>query len=130
MVILSISIIATTILSNSSKKLIFLDDKKKDFVATESITNFLMNSENVRLLENKKYDEFGKKTRKLTEIMVGSSLQSAWDFELSGKEGVKTEVIHDYPALGDSAVINAFETDIFLKQTELKYWKKCGGICK
>ena len=132
-VILSISVFATSILaSGSTKKLIYLVDKEKDFIATKSITSFLRNSDNVGLLENENYGDFKIKNKKLTEVMQKSSLQSAWDFELSEKEEVKIEIIHTYTAPGDSPVVNAFEINILLKQTqtELKYWKKCKDICK
>jgi len=132
-VILSISIFATSILAlGSTKKLIYLEDKEKDFLATKSITSFLRNQKNVDLLENGNYGDFKIKNKKLTEVMQRSSLQSAWDFELSEKEEVKIEIIHASPAPVSSLVINAFEINIFLKQTqiELKYWKKCKDICK
>ena len=132
-VILSISIFATSILAlGSTKKLIYLEDKEKDFLVTKSITSFLRNSDNVGLLESENYGDFEIKNKKLTEIMQRSSLQSAWDFELSEKEEVKIEIIHAYPVPGSSPIFNAFEINIFLKQTqtELKYWKKCKDICK
>lgn len=126
--VLSISVFVTKGISGN--KPIFLDDKEKDFLATKSITSFLRNQDNIDLLNGNKYGELKIKTEKLTEIMVGVSLQSAWDFELSDKDKIKVDVIHSYPAPGDSPIIDAFETNIFLKQDKLKYWKKCKDVCK
>lgn len=127
-VVLGISVFAT--LSVSSKKTIFLEDKGKDILATKSITSFLRNSDNVRLLESEDYNKFKTKTEKLTEIMASSSLQSAWDFELSDEEGNKIEINHRYPAPGDSPVLKDFEIKLFSGEIELKYWKKCKDVCK
>ena len=127
-VVLGISVFATFSISN--EKTVFLDDKKKDIIATKSITNFLRNSDNVKLLESKDYEDFKIKTEKLTEIMLGSSLQSAWDFELSDEEGNQIEINHRYPAPGDSPVLRDFEIKLFLDEIELKYWKKCKDVCK
>ena len=127
-VILGILVFATIWISGN--KLIFLDDKEKDFMATKSITSFLNKKENVDLLKSDNGEEIEMKIEKLTEIMLGSSLQSAWDFELSDEEGNEIEVAHKYPAPGDSQVVNAFEIKILLKKIELKYWKKCTSICK
>lgn len=130
-VILSMSILATTILSNSNKKFIFLNDKKKDFIATVSITNFLMNPENVKLLENKNHLVFEGKMKNFLKILPGSTIggQGGWNFERdSAKE---TNQVLTYSLIPNVfGQYNYFGTEIFSKKMNLKFWEECQGKCK
>src|SRR3989344_1260128 len=50
-IVLGISITLSALLSGISFKSAYLVDKEKDFLATKSITGFLRNDDNVKLLE-------------------------------------------------------------------------------
>ena len=70
-VILGILVFVT--MGISGDKPIFLEDKKKDFIATKSITSFLSDDENVGLLKEdnkeKNYAEFGEKMKNLLGVL-------------------------------------------------------------
>ena len=131
-VILSISIFATSILAlGSTKKLIYLEDKEKDFLATKSITSFLRNSDNVGLLENEDPEVFEEKLKTFLKILPSSTIggQGGWNFErdYSGEtEGVLTYSLipnvfgqYDY-----------FEIKVSTKLIKLRFWEECQGKCK
>ena len=128
-VVLGISIIATNFVV-SSQKPIFLDDKKKEFLATKSITSFLTKKENVDLLKNEDYKSFGNHIVKLLEISrsnflvkggdelftstTTTSTEGKWALKLYENEEIKYETCeHKNPFLA---------TNLFLNKLKLEFW--------
>jgi hypothetical protein len=118
-VVLGISVLATFSVSN--KKIIFLDDKGKDIIATKSITSFL--KENAGLLENNDYNAFEGKLKILMEDFPDITVDY---FALYDKDEKKIEIVT--PRL--SPVTSQFETNILFGQTELKFWSICREKCR
>ena len=108
-------------------KLIYLEDKEKDFIATKSITSFLRNDVNVDLLKEENYEGFKVKTGNLLRNFPKSLIGGAgkWNFEING-EGLS----NNYKLILNFGQYNYFETGILFDQIKLKYWLECQGKCK
>ena len=120
-VVLSISVLATFSVSN--KKIIFLDDKGKDLIATKSITSFLKG--NVGLLESNDYNAFEEKIKILMEDFPDITVDG---FELHEGDEKKIEIFTS--RLLRSPIAIKFETNILFGQTELKFWSICRERCR
>jgi hypothetical protein len=126
-VVLGILIFATYSVSN--KSIVFIDDKEKDFIATKSITNFLRNDNNVKLIEGKNYDVFEEKMKKMLNnipeglIMVGGHeniIKTIWGFKLIEDEKVKFMILCN--KVTDIQRANYMETNLkFNEKTKLKF---------
>ena len=149
-VVLGISVLATFSVSN--KKIIFLDDKGKDLIATKSITGFLRNSDNVELLENLGDNSNKNKIRKfLEELSVNppkdisegrlpsstiGSKYGGWNFEIDdGDEKIEIITSAVFVKSGDlpfSSRSKPFFESIFISgQKKLRFWAECqGGLCR
>ena len=125
--VLAISIFASKFVLPEIKP-IFLDDKKKDFLATKSITSFLREEKNVNLLksgnEEKIQSEIGKFLQKASS--GEGTNPGGWNLEIE-KNNEKVGVNH-YRVVGSSfAGIGLIETvksiaeeTDFYSQTEFK----------
>ena len=127
-VVLGISVLATFSVSN--KKLIYLDDKEKDFLATKSITSFLRNQENVELLENENPEVFEEKLKSFLKILPSSTIGGlgGWNFErdYSGE----TERVSTYLLILNFGQSDYFEIKMFTKLIKLRFWNECQGKCR
>ena len=129
--VLAISILATTFIINPDKKITFSEDKQKDLVASKSITSFLENDKNVELLKNKDYDTFEQQVKSLLEELPKPSVGGVgdWNFELYDGDEKKIE-IYNYRLVTNAGQYNNFDTSFLLGQTKLRFWLECQGICK
>jgi hypothetical protein len=124
-VILGILVFATYSVSNSKK--IYLFDKEKDFIATLSITNFLSDQNNVKILENFEKEDSQLKIKKFLSLMkVGIQYQGAWSLEIENEDNSK--VIKLKPALG--VLPNFFEVKFEKEDLKLNFWAECPATCK
>lgn len=120
-VVLGISVFATFSISN--EKTVFLDDKKKDIIATKSITNFLRG--NVGLLESKDYTLFEDKMKFLMEDFSYITIDY---FELYDENEKKIEI--STSRISRSLITPKFKTNILFGQTELKFLSICREKCR
>lgn len=130
-VILSISIFATSFASKTTKKIIYLNDKEKDFIATKSITSFLRNETNVELLENEDPKGFEEKLKSFLKILPGSTTggQGGWNFERDYSGG--TEEVLTYSLIPNVfGQYDYFEIKMLTKLIKLRFWEECQGKCR
>ena len=120
-VVLGISVFATFSVSN--KKIIFLDDKGKDFIATKSITSFL--NGNVGLLESGDYNAFEGKIKLLLQDFPDITVDY---FTLYDQNEKKIEIVSS--RFLRSPITPLFKTNILFGQTELKFWSICRERCR
>ena len=125
-VVLSISIFATTFVL-SGKKLIFIEDKEKDFLTTKSSTSFLSNEKNIELLlgdDNEKIEselnDFLDKISKEETVNPGG-----WNLDIvKGDEEIN---IYTYRVLDFRD--KQFNISFNSEELKLHFWKECQGGC-
>jgi len=140
-VVLLISISLSIDIGDDKKALLI--DKKKDFIATMSITNFFNEAGNVESLEKTLVDENDKyvegQIKRLLEILstpIDGGLGSigAWNFQLYTLEGPqKNFIVFDFRPLYIPLGVNveSFETRILFKdKLNLRFWNMCEGKCE
>lgn len=125
-VILTISIFVTSALPKRDKGYLKLIDKQKDFIATKSVVNFLI--ENLDLVKNsiesENYDAIEERFRPFLESLIVFRGIGGWNFELLIGEKVESFVIisatpgwHNY-------------YDIYFNLepgVKLRFWEDCQG---
>ena len=115
-VVLGISIAFTASFSDS--KLIFLDDKERDFIATKSITNFLKNEDENKIESKMKIF--------LEEISSGETVNpGGWNLELERNgEEINVDTLR---------VLDFRDREFIIKRNlnEMKFffWKDCHAGC-
>tara|TARA_Y100000310_G_scaffold303088_1_gene341088 strand:+ start:2235 stop:2732 length:498 start_codon:yes stop_codon:yes gene_type:complete len=136
--VLGILVFATIGISGS--KPIFLEDKKKDFIATKSITSFLRNQDNVDLLESNKEEQIESKMTEFLEILpkpdtfwfwlpnsnpsykIGDG--GGWNIELDRNSKSKIR-IYQYKIIPSIFLASDFKTTFNSNEIKLKFWVEC-----
>lgn len=138
-VVLGILVFATIGISGS--KPIFLEDKKKDFIATKSITSFLRNQDNVDLLEGGEEKQIEIKMEKFIKILPkpdtfwfwlpNSKSPSyktgdggGWNMELDQNSKRKIEIYY-YEITPSIFLASNFETIFNSNKIKLRFWVEC-----
>lgn len=128
-VILAISIFITSASRWKDKDNLKLIDKQKDFIATKSIVNFLI--ENFDLVkssvESKKYESLEERFLPFLESLIVFRGIGGWNFELylDGKE--------EFYIITSSTVgwYNYYNMNFNLEpKIKLKFWEDCQGLCQ
>ncbi|HLA23447.1 MAG TPA: hypothetical protein VJZ93_02845 [Candidatus Nanoarchaeia archaeon] len=131
-VVLGISIFATTLMGKIQDRKIFLDDKQKDFLAVKSITSFLSNDANLELAKNANEGEISNFLKTVPAKGLNSP-SGGWNLAIE-KEN-ETKEIATYDVVGvdvGGAGLPAFEINFESKTNhlKLKFWAECHGKCK
>ena len=128
-VILAISIFVVSALPKRDKGSLKLIDKQKDFIATKSVVNFLI--ENFDLVKNsvesENYDAIEERFRPFLESLIVFRGIGGWNFELLVGEKVESSVIisatPEWP--------NYYDIYFNLEpNTKLKFWEACQESCQ
>jgi len=139
-VVLTIGIFATNFVK-LDESVIFLDDKKKDFLATKSITSFLSKQENIDFLKNNDKEQVEIKMDKFLESLPkpdtfwfwlpNSNSASykfggygGWNMELDQNSGKKLEIYH-YKSVPSIILASNFEIIFDSDEIKLRFWAEC-----
>jgi len=130
-VILAISVFITSASRLKDKDNLKLIDKQKDFIATKSIVNFLIeNFDLVKVsIESKSYYEsLEEKFRPFLESLIVFRGIGGWNFELylDGKK--------EFPGIITSSTVGWYSYyDIYFNlrpKIKLRFWEDCQGLCQ
>lgn len=128
-VILVISIFITLASSKKGKDNLTLIDKQKDFIATKSIVNFLIENFDFTKssIESKKYESLEEKFLPFLESLIVFRGIGGWNFQsyLDDKE--------EFYIITSSTIgwYNYYDINFNLEpKIKLKFWEDCQGLCQ
>jgi len=129
-VILVISVFIVSLSPKRDKDHLQLIDKQKDFIATKSIVNFLMEDFDLvkSSIESKKYESLKEKFRPFLEsLLVFRGSNTGWNFELYINDKLESHVI----TAGTLGWDKYYYINFNLKSNaKLKFWEACQGLCQ
>ena len=129
-VILLVSIIIVSVFPKKDESYLKLVDKQKDFIATKSVVNFLIeNFDLVRnFVESQNYEPIEEKFRPFLESLLVFRGIGGWNFELLVEEKVESSIIisatpgwHNYYDIYFNLESN---------KIKLRFWEDCQGTCQ